>query len=68
MLTMNATDLIKKLKEDGWYQVRQNGSHKIFEHLTKKTVSGFPLTVPDHGSRDLKIGTLNSILKDAGLK
>ena len=65
---MKAADLIKKLKEAGWFVVRQNGSHKIFEHAEKQTLSGFPLTVPDHGKKDLKIGTLNSILKDAGLK
>jgi predicted RNA binding protein YcfA (HicA-like mRNA interferase family) len=65
---MKAADLIKKLKEDGWFEVRQSGSHKIFEHAEKQTVSGFPLTVPFHGAKDLRIGTLNSILKDAGLK
>jgi len=65
---MKADDLIKKLKEDGWFEVRQNGSHKIFEHDIKKTLSGFPLTVPWHGKKDLKIKTLNGILKDAGLK
>jgi predicted RNA binding protein YcfA (HicA-like mRNA interferase family) len=65
---MKAADLIKKLKEDGWFEVRQSGSHKVFEHATKKPLSGFPLTVPVHGAKDLKIGTLNSIRKDAGLK
>lgn len=61
---MKAKDLIKLLEEDGWYQVRQNGSHKIFKHPTKKAT----IPIPEHGKTDLKIGTLNSILKQAGLK
>lgn len=65
---MTSTDLVKKLKDAGWVSVRQNGSHQIFEHPTKKTLSGFPLTVPKHGSKDMKLGTWKAILKDAGLK
>lgn len=65
---MNSKDLLKILLEDGWYPVRQKGSHQILEHATKKTLSGFPLTLPMHGSKDMKIGTVHGILKDAGLK
>jgi len=61
---MKAKDLIKQLEEDGWYQVRQTGSHRIFKHPTKKET----IPIPDHGKKDLKMGTLHSILKQAGLK
>ena len=54
--------LIKLLKQEGFVEVRQSGSHKVFIHpLTKKQ-----LTVPYH-KKDLPIGTCKSILKCAGL-
>jgi predicted RNA binding protein YcfA (HicA-like mRNA interferase family) len=33
---MNSRELIRKLKEDGWYEVNQVGGHKQFKHSTKK--------------------------------
>lgn len=59
-----AKELIKLLELDSWYQVRQKGSHRIFKHLQKPGT----VVVPDHGPEDLKKGTLQSILKQAGLK
>lgn len=61
---MNSKQVVKKLKDAGFVEVRQNGtSHKI---MAKK---GFPIIpVPMHGSKDLPVGTLNGILKKAGLK
>lgn len=61
---MKARDLIKWLEKDGWYQVRQNGSYRIFKHPIKKNT----MPIPDHGRSDLRTGTLKSILKQAGLK
>lgn len=60
---MKSLDLIKMIEEDGWYQVRCKGDHHHFKHPTKKGL----VTVP-HPKKDLPIGTLNSILKQAGLK
>jgi predicted RNA binding protein YcfA (HicA-like mRNA interferase family) len=59
---MTAKQVIKMLEADGWYFVRQNGSHKIYQHDEKGKV-----VVPFHGSKDLAIGTLKAILKTAGL-
>jgi len=67
-LRVNSKELIKKLEKDGWYQVRQNGSHKIFKHDHKKSISGMPISVPDHGKKDLGEGLASSIMKEAGLK
>ncbi|MEM9834328.1 MAG: type II toxin-antitoxin system HicA family toxin [Bacteroidota bacterium] len=62
---MKVRQIISLLKEDGWYQVSQRGSHRQFKHSTKPG----RVTVPDHGSnKDLAKGTENSILKQAGLK
>ncbi|MEG2717770.1 MAG: type II toxin-antitoxin system HicA family toxin, partial [Eubacterium sp.] len=51
------------LKKEGWKEVNTKGSHIQFSHPQK---SG-KVTVPNH-SGDIKKGTLNSILKQAGWK
>ena len=61
------TELIKLLEADGWFLAR-SAKHKTFQHPTKTTLSGRPLTVPHGSNKELKPGTLNNILKDAGLK
>jgi predicted RNA binding protein YcfA (HicA-like mRNA interferase family) len=57
-------EIIKIIKKDGWYMVAQKGSHKQFKHLIKPgrvTIAGNP-------GDDIATGTLNSILKQAGIK
>lgn len=62
---MKAKDIIKMLEKDGWYSTGIcNGSHKYYKHPTKKG----KITVPIHSSKELKKGTLSSILKQSGLK
>ena len=61
---MTARELLKVLYKDGWYDVDQEGSHLQLKHPTK---SG-KVTVPVHGKKDIPPGTLNNILKQAGLK
>jgi predicted RNA binding protein YcfA (HicA-like mRNA interferase family) len=61
---MKVKDLISMIESCGWRQVRQKGSHRQFRHPTKLgtvTVAGKPST-------EVPPGTLNSILKQAGLK
>lgn len=60
---MKPKELIKILEADGWQLERVRGSHYIFKHTEK---NGRP-TVPLH-NKDMKPGTLNQILKEAGLK
>ena len=62
---MKVKEIIALIEADGWYFVRQKGSHKVYNHKTKKGI----VVVPDHGqSQDLAPGTENSVLKQAGLK
>jgi predicted RNA binding protein YcfA (HicA-like mRNA interferase family) len=61
---MKVSEILRKLQEDGWYLVVTKGSHRQFKHARK---SG-RVTVAGKGSDDLPPGTLNSILKQAGLK
>ena len=60
---MKSREVIKRLKADGWAEVRQEGSHIQFRHETKPGT----VTVP-HPKSDLAIGTLKSIEKQSGLK
>jgi predicted RNA binding protein YcfA (HicA-like mRNA interferase family) len=60
---MKIKDLLKLLKQDGWSEKTQKGSHLQLVHPTKPG----KVTVPIHGG-DVPVGTLNSILKQAGLK
>ena len=60
---MNSKDVISALTAVGWRQVAQKGSHVQFRH---DAIHG-RVTVP-HPKKDLPIGTLRSIEKQAGLK
>jgi len=60
---VNSRDIIAKIEADGWFKVAQKGSHVQFKHKTKKG----RVTVP-HPKRDIAIGTLRSIEKQAQLK
>jgi len=61
---MKVGEILRMLHSDGWYLVATRGSHRQFKHPSKPghvTVAGKP-------SHDLAPGTLNSILKQSGLK
>ena len=60
---MSSREVIRILLDAGWFEVAQVGSHKQFKHGTKPG----RVTVP-HPKRDLPVGTLKSIEKQAGLK
>ena len=57
-------ELLAMIEKDGWYQVRQRGSHRQYYHPSKPGT----VTVAGKLSADVPPGTLNSVLKQAGLK
>ena len=62
---MTVYEIIKIIKKDGWYLVRQKGSHKQYKHTAKKGL----VTISAHRLSDtIAKGTLNSILKQAQIK
>jgi len=61
---MKVSDVLRLLLDDGWHLVATRGSHRQFKHQIK---SG-RVTVPGKPGDDLAPGTLNSILKQSGLK
>jgi len=64
MNAMKVRKVIKMIEADGWYLVSVRGSHRQYKHPTK---SG-RVTIAGYLNHDLSPGTLNSILKQAGLK
>jgi predicted RNA binding protein YcfA (HicA-like mRNA interferase family) len=58
------SEILRMLAEDGWVRVSTRGSHRQFKHPTK------PGRVTVHGkpSDNIAPGTLNSILKQSGLR
>lgn len=67
---MKSSELLRKLKKDGWYvHEQQPGSHSLLMHPTKvaPTPTG-GITFAFHGSSEVGKGLLNVILKQAGLK
>jgi len=61
---MKVREVIRMIQAQGWNLVRQRGSHRQFRHATRPglvTIAGAP-------GADLAPGTLNSVLKQAGLK
>lgn len=61
-MDMNGKDLLKLAKKKGWDEIRIEGSH----HIMRK--DGKEVVIPVHGSKSVKKGLLNQILKDMGLK
>jgi predicted RNA binding protein YcfA (HicA-like mRNA interferase family) len=61
---MKVRDIIKLIEQDGWYLARTRGSHRQYKHPNKLGL----VTVPGKAGDDLAPGTLDSILKQAGLK
>jgi predicted RNA binding protein YcfA (HicA-like mRNA interferase family) len=61
---MKVAEILKLIRDDGWFQVAQRGSHRQFKHPSKPgrvTIAGKP-------SDELAKCTQMSILKQAGLR
>ena len=61
---MKVREAIKMIENDGWFLARTRGSPRQFKHPTKPGL----VTIAGHPGVDIPKGTLNSILKQAGLK
>ena len=58
----SSRELIKIIQENGWYHVETIGDHQQFKHPAKKG----KVTVT-HPVKDVPIGTVKRILKQAGI-
>ena len=57
-------EILRRLEAEGWEVVAQKGSHRQLRHPTKPG----RVTLAGNLSDELAPGTLNSILKQSGLK
>lgn len=60
---MTGKQVIRVLEDNGFQVVRNKGSH----HIMKKDGHRNNVSVPVHGNKPLKKGTLNGIIAAAGL-
>ena len=63
MKSMTGKELAKILAKKGWKLIRIQGSH----HIYGKSGINVKISVPIHGNKDLKIGLLRYLLKQADL-
>jgi len=61
---LKVREVIKLIEQDGWYLVRTRGDHRQYKHPAKPG----RVTISGNAGRDMPAGTLNSVLKQAGLK
>jgi len=60
---MDSPQVIRRLREDGWFEVAQAGSHRQF----RRPLKAGRVTVPAP-RRDIPLSTLRSIEKQAGIR
>jgi predicted RNA binding protein YcfA (HicA-like mRNA interferase family) len=63
LVPLNGHEVLQAPKNAGFLLDAVEGSHHIMRH----PVTGQRASVPVHGGRDLKTGTLRGIVRDAGL-
>ena len=61
---LTVREVIRLIEADGWHLVATKGSHRQYKHRNKAG----RVTVAGKQSDEVAPGTLNSILKQAGLK
>ena len=63
MKAVSGKHFCRLLEQRGWFLARINGSH----HIYTKAGTVFRISVPVHGSRSLKIGLQQHIMRIAGI-
>ena len=63
-MPMKVREIVQLLERQGWKEIRSKGGHRHFKHAEQPSL----ITVPGNDGKELAPGTLNAILKKAGLK
>ena len=58
---MKSSEFHRLVQINGWKEIRQTGSHIIYEK------NGKQITVPYHGSKEMKNGLVMKLKKEMGL-
>jgi predicted RNA binding protein YcfA (HicA-like mRNA interferase family) len=61
---VNGKQVIAALEKEGWYVKRVRGSHHVLRHPNIPDA----IPVPVHGNKEIKRGTLASILRTARIE
>ena len=61
--TFSGSDICRILAKHGFVQIRQKGSHIIMQ----KRLENSTVTVPVPNHKEIRIGTLQSIIRQSGL-
>ena len=61
---MKVREIIKMIEAEGWFMVRMKGSHRQFKHTVRRGL----VTIAGNLNNELAKGTLNSVLRQSGLK
>jgi predicted RNA binding protein YcfA (HicA-like mRNA interferase family) len=61
---MKFSELLRILRKHGWFEIRQSGSHIVMKHPDRENT----VTIPNHGSQEVKKGLLRAIIKQTGIK
>ena len=64
---MRYREVEKKLRKLGCLELRRKGGGSHRKWINQQLAHIVPVSVPDWGTKDLKNGTLRSIVKDLGL-
>jgi predicted RNA binding protein YcfA (HicA-like mRNA interferase family) len=64
VIILKIRKVIKMIERDGWYLARTSGDHRQYKPHEKPGL----VTISGHPDDDIGKGTLNSVLKQAGLK
>ena len=64
MKSISGKRFCKVVEDHGWELQRVRGSHHIYARPGSPTI----LTIPVHGNRDLRTGTLGKLLRDSGIE
>ena len=61
---MKVKEILRMIEADGWFMVRRKGSHRQYKYASIRGL----VTIAGNLSDEIAKGTLNSILKQSGLK
>ena len=61
---MKVRDVVSLIEKDGWFRIHSKGGHRQYKHAVKRG----RVTICGHSKDNIHPKTLNSVLKQAGLK
>jgi predicted RNA binding protein YcfA (HicA-like mRNA interferase family) len=64
MKPIKVREILRRLEEDGWYQARMKGSHRVLKHPEKPGI----VVLPGSPNDEVAPGTVRNVWKQAQLE